>query len=265
MNGAQLRARLHGDGPVYGTMINVARNLRGAAVLGQLGFDFAIVDTEHSPNNRSESADAAAAYLAAGVCPLIRVPSTEPHGVVMALDAGFHGVLVPYCETAGEVRAVVAAARLRPLKGALHVRARDHGEFPSDATRAYLEQRNADVVIVIGIESVPALEHLDEILEVDGVDALFVGPNDLSVSLGIPDQLDHPRYVEAVEHVVAAAQRRGIAAGPHCFTQEALVRWRASGARFMMFSSDWRALGEGYRAVLSAVRGREIGPVRRPA
>ena len=77
-------------------MINVARNLRGAAVLGQLGFDFAIVDTEHSPNGRSEVADMAAALLAAGVCPVIRVPHTEPHATIMALDAGFHGVLIPY-------------------------------------------------------------------------------------------------------------------------------------------------------------------------
>jgi 2-keto-3-deoxy-L-rhamnonate aldolase RhmA len=265
MNGAQLRAKMHGGEAVYGTMINVARNLRGAAVFGQLGFDFAIVDTEHSPNGRSETADAAASYLAAGVCPLIRVPTTEPHGVVMALDAGFHGVLVPYCETAEEVRAIVASARLRPLKGVLHRRARDQGQFPSDATRTYLEKRNADVVIVIGIESVPALENLEEILAVDGVDALFVGPNDLSVSLGIPDQYDDPRYVEAVDRVVSVAQSHGVPAGPHCFTEDQLSLWHDKGARFVMYSSDWRALGEGHRMGLSKVRGRAIGPVRRPA
>jgi 4-hydroxy-2-oxoheptanedioate aldolase len=265
MNGAQFRTAVREGKTLFGTMVNVARNLRGATVFGQLGFDFVVVDTEHSPNGRSEVADAAMAFLAAGVCPIVRVPHTEPQATIMALDAGFHGVLVPYCETPQEVRAVVAAARLRPLKGALHDRARDTGEFPSDATRTYLERRNANVAMVIGIESVPAVENIEKILDVDGIDAIMIGPNDLSVSLGVPDELEHPRYVEAVEHVVNACQQRGVAAGPHCLTEKQLLFWQGKGARFALFSSDWRALGEGYRAGLSAARGQEIGPVRRPA
>src|SRR5438132_12072841 len=104
MNGAQFRAAAREGKTLVGTMVNVARNLRGASVFGQLGFDFVVVDTEHSPNNRSEAADAAMAFLAAGVCPLIRVPHTEPHATIMALDAGFHGVLAPYSEPPAAVR-----------------------------------------------------------------------------------------------------------------------------------------------------------------
>jgi 4-hydroxy-2-oxoheptanedioate aldolase len=254
---------MRGGTPVWGTMLVYARNLGAAGVYGQLGFDFVIVDTEHTPTGRSEAADMAAALLAAGVCPVIRVPHTEPHATIMALDAGFHGVLIPYCETAAQVRAVVDAGRLRPLKGLLHTRASETGEFPSDATRDYLQKRNANVVTIIGIESVPALDNLDAILDVEGVDAIFIGPNDLSVSLGIPDQFDHPRYVEAVEHVIATAQRRGIPAGPHCFNEEHLVRWYAKGIRFVLFSADVRALADGYRSSLSRVRGP--APVRAPA
>jgi len=255
MNGAQLRAKMQSGTPVWGTMLVYARILSAASVYGQLGFDFAIVDSEHSPNGRSELADMGAALLAAGVCPVVRVPHTEPSATIMALDAGFHGVLVPYCETAAQVKAVVNAARLRPLKGALHDRARDGGGFPSDATERYLQQRNANVVMIIGIESVPAVENLESILDVPGVDAIFVGPNDLSVSLGVPDQFDHPRYVEAVEHVIATAQARGIPAGPHCFNEEALLRWHGTGMRFVLFSADVRALADGYRGTLAKVRG----------
>jgi 4-hydroxy-2-oxoheptanedioate aldolase len=255
MNGAQLRAKMQNGTPVWGTMLVYARILSAASVYGQLGFDFAIVDSEHSPNGRSELADMGAALLAAGVCPVVRVPHTEPSATIMALDAGFHGVLVPYCETAAQVKAVVNAARLRPLKGALHDRARDGGGFPSDATERYLQQRNANVVMIIGIESVPAVENLESILDVPGVDAIFVGPNDLSVSLGVPDQFDHPRYVEAVEHVIATAQARGIPAGPHCFNEEALLRWHGTGMRFVLFSADVRALADGYRGTLAKVRG----------
>ena len=259
MNGAELRAAMQGGTPVWGTMLVYARSLGAAAVYGQLGFDFAIVDAEHSPNGRSELADMGAALLAAGVCPVVRVPTTEPSATVMALDAGFHGVLVPYCETADQVSAVVNAAKLRPLKGLLHERARGGAGFPSEATERYLTRRNANTVVIIGIESVPAVDNLDAILDVPGVDAIFIGPNDLSVSLGIPDEYDNPRYVEAVEHIIATAQARGIPAGPHCFNEEILVRWYARGIRFVLFSADVRALGDGYRGAMSRVRRPAAG------
>jgi 4-hydroxy-2-oxoheptanedioate aldolase len=254
MNGAELRAKMNGGAPVWGTMLVYARSLEAASVYGQLGFDFAIVDAEHSPNGRTELADMGAALLAAGVCPVVRVPTTEPSETVMALDAGFHGVLVPYCETAAQVSAVVNAARLRPLKGILHERARAGDGFPSEATERYLARRNANCVVIVGIESVPAVDNLEAILDVPGVDAIFIGPNDLSVSLGIPDEFDHPRYVEAVEHIITTAQARGIPAGPHCFNEASLVRWHGKGIRFVLFSADVRALGDGYRGAMERVR-----------
>jgi 4-hydroxy-2-oxoheptanedioate aldolase len=254
MNGAELKAGLHGGKTVWGTMLVHARILSAATIYRQVGFDYAIVDAEHSPNSRAETADMAKALLDAGVCPVMRVPTTEPHQTIMALDAGFHGVLVPYCETADEVRAVVNAGKLRPLKGELHDLARDAGIFPSDATKAYLEKRNANVVMIIGIESARAVSNLESILDVPGVDAIFIGPNDLSVTLGVPDQFDHPKYVEAVEHIVATSQKRGIAAGPHCFNEAALLRWMKTGMRNILFSADVRALADGYKVTLDKVR-----------
>jgi 2-keto-3-deoxy-L-rhamnonate aldolase RhmA len=256
MNGGELRAAMAAGKSVWGTMVVYARSLGAASVYGQLGFDYVIVDSEHSPNARSELADMGASLLAAGVCPILRVPHTQPHETVMALDAGFHGVLVPYCETAAEVSAVVSAARLRPLKGALEVTARASGQLPSDATRSYVEKRNQNVVVIIGIESAPAVDNLESILDVPGIDAIFIGPNDLSVSMGIPDQYDHPRYVEAVQHVISATQRRGIPAGPHCFDEPMLIDWLEKGARFVLFSADVRALADGYRPTLDKARGR---------
>ncbi len=256
MNGSQLKAKMQAGQTVWGTMLVYARIVAAAPIYGQLGFDYAIVDAEHSPNSRSELADMAAALMAARVCPIMRVPTTEPHQTVMALDAGFHGVLVPYLETPEQVRAVVNAGKLRPLKGALHDGARDRGAFPSEATQQYLRLRNDNVVVIVGIESVPAVENLEAILDVPGVDAIFVGPNDLSVSLGIPDHYDHPKYVEAVEHVIATAQKRGIPAGPHCFDEGALLRWMKTGMRNILFSADVRALADGYRITLDKVRGK---------
>ena len=255
MNGAQLRQAMRGGSAVFGTMVTLVCNLRWAAVYGRLGFDYVIVDTEHAP------AGLAAAFLAAGICPIVRVPTADAHAAIMALDTGFHGVLVPHCETAAEVRAVVGAARRRPLEGALHAGAPDPGAFPSDDTRRYLERRN-DVVVIAGIESVPAVQNLEEILQVDGIDAIFIGPKDLSVSLGIPDEYTHPRFLETVERIITTSQRRGIPAGGHWLVAEQVDYWMARGSRFILYSTDARALAEGYRAALDRFRGASLSQVR---
>ena len=269
MNGAELKKTLRSGGVIHGTMVNALRDPRLAAIFGQLGFEFAVLDAEHSPNDRGVLADASAAFLAAGVCPNVRIPTTAPAELIMARDGGAHGVLVPYCETAGEVRAVVTAARVRPLKGALLRTVLDGGALPNDVTRDYLAKRNSNVVVFIGIESVPALENLEAMLDAGaaagGIDALMIGPNDLSISLGIPEQYEHPRYLEAVERIVRVAAARGVAAGPHCMTAEHAALWREKGARFMLLSSDWRALAEGYRPILSRLRGDVPVVIKKPA
>lgn len=258
MDGASLRAKMHGGERVYGTMTSFVRNPRWAGVYGRLGFDYVIVDTEHSPGSRAEVADLAAAFAWAGVCPIIRVPTTEPHETLKGLDAGYHGVLVPYCETADEVRAVVAAARMRPLKGAQYERVRDGSAKLNDATAQYLASRNADKVLIIGIESIDAINNLEKILEVDGIDAIFIGPNDLSITLGIPDEFSNPKFIEAYQYIVDTAQKRGIPAGGHLFNAELVNYWMDKGSRFILFSSDANALQEGYRHTLNKIKGTAV-------
>ena len=203
MNGEELKRRLEAGGIVYGTMISTSRNPRWGTHMSDFGLDYIIIDTEHSPRGRAEVADFLAAFSLAGVVPIVRIPIPDAHYVTMALDAGAEGVLAPYCETVEEVKEVVAAAKWRPLKGEFVRRVIDKGEFPSDATRAYLDERNGNTVCIIGIESVPAVENLDNILHVGGIDGIFVGPNDLSVSLGVPNQLDHPDYEGALRRIIS--------------------------------------------------------------
>ncbi|HEY8599875.1 MAG TPA: aldolase/citrate lyase family protein [Thermomicrobiales bacterium] len=258
MNGAELRKAMHGGERVFGTMTSFVRNPRWAGIYSRLGFDYVIVDTEHSPTNRSEAADLAAAFAGVGICPILRVPNTHPHETLEGLDAGFHGVLVPYCEQAEEVRAVIAAARLRPLKGALHDQIRDGKATLNEQTKAYLDRRNADSVIIIGIESQAAIDNLEDILKVDGIDAIFIGPNDLSITLGVPDDYANPLYVEAHEHIIATANKYGLPAGGHMFRQDLVEFWMQKGSRFILYNSDAAALSEGYRGALNSFRGEHV-------
>ena len=225
MDGKGLRERLHNGKHIFGTMTSVASSPRWAGVYARLGLDYIIVDSEHSPISRSEAANMAVAYAGVGICPILRVPNTMPHETIEGLDAGFHGVLVPYCEQPEEVRAVVAAARLRPLKGGQHDLVRDGKYTLNETTRAYLERRNANNVVIIGIESEVAISNLEKILDVGGIDVIFIGPNDLSITLGVPDDYANPKYIEAVEYIISTAAKRGIAAGGHLFREDYVNYW----------------------------------------
>ena len=261
MNGEELKAKTRAGGVVYGTMLSVARNPRWAATIAGLGLDYVIVDSEHAPRGRSEIADLIAGLGGVDIVPIVRVPIPSSHYITMALDAGAQGILAPYCETPDEVREVVGASKWRPLKGEFARRVVEQGEFPSDASREYLERRNRNSVCIVGIESVPAMEALEEIVAIEGVDAIFVGPNDLSISLGVPDQYDHPKYEAALRTIIATCQARNVPVLIHHQTAELSQKWLREGARFVLHCTETRAMHNAFRADFSAIRavGEEIG------
>lgn len=261
MNGEELKKKLKSGGIVYGTMLSMSRNPRWSTPMSRFGLDYVIIDTEHSPRGRDEVADFLAAFNFTGVVPIIRVPIPDSHYVTMALDAGAQGVLAPYCETVEEVKEVVGAARWRPLKGALVRKAVESGQFPSEASRKYLEDLNRNNVCIIGIESVPAIENLENILKVNGIDAIFVGPNDLSISLGIPNQYEHPDYEAALRRIIKACQARNVPCMVHHQSVELTIKWLREGARFVLYSTDARTMHNGFRQEFGAIRkaGEELG------
>ena len=261
MNGEQLKQKVNSGGIVYGTMISLGRNPRWSPAFSNFGIDYAILDTEHSARSRSEVADYLAAFNYSGVVPIVRVPIPASHYVTMYLDAGAQGVLAPYCETVEQVKEVVAATKWRPLKGELAEKAVETGELPSPATTEYLENRNRNKVCIIGIESVTAISNLENILEVDGIDAVFVGPNDLSITLGIPDQYDHPDYEAALREVISKCRAAETPVLIHHQTVELTQKWLREGARFVLYSSDARTLHNGYRDEFGRIKkvGAELG------
>ncbi len=261
MNGQELKAKTRAGGVVYGTMLSAARNPRWATTVAGLGLDYVIVDSEHAPRGRTEIADLLAGLNSVDIVPIVRVPIPSSHYITMALDAGAQGILAPYCETVDEVREVVGATKWRPLKGELVRRVVEQGEFPSDASREYLERRNRNSVCIVGIESVPAMEALDDIVAIEGVDAIFVGPNDLSISLGVPDQYDHPEYEAALRTIIATCQARNVPVLIHHQTTALSQKWLREGARFVLHCTETRAVHNAFRADFAAIRavGEEVG------
>ena len=254
MNGAELKQTLREGGRVFGTMITHGQSPRWIPVLSGVGLDYAVIDTEHNPRGRAELGDYLTMFNTSGVVPIVRIPIPDSHYVTMAMDAGAQGVLAPYCETVEQVREVVAAAKWRPLKGEAVDRVVESGGHVSDATRAYLEERNRNSIAIIGIESVAAVNNLEAILEVPGIDGIFVGPNDMSISLGLPDQYDTPEYKETVKRVIDMSEAKGIATLVHHQTPDLSTYWIEQGARFVLHGTDRRALTEGFRSDFSKLR-----------
>ena len=254
MNGIEIKKTLQEGGTVYGTMLTVSRSPRWANIFAQTGLDYIIIDTEHAPRSRSEIADLLAAFENTDMAPIVRIPIPSSHYVTMALDAGAQGILAPYCETVDEVKETIGAAKWRPLKGKLVREVVEQNNYPSDASKRYLEQRSEKTICIIGIESVPAIENLDDILQLDGIDAIFVGPNDLTISLGIPNEYENPIYEEALRKIIAICEKHNTPVMIHHQNVELSKRWLREGAKFVLHSTDARSIHNAIQDDFSKIR-----------
>lgn len=233
---------LHNGRRVYGTLL-ISPAPEWVRVVSLLGLDYVFLDTEHIALDRSQLSWMCRAYAAAGMAPLVRIPEPDAYLACMALDGGAAGIIAPYVETPEQVRSLVGAVKHKPLKGARLVRTLA-GSGVEPALREYLDRANAGNALIVNIESVPALERLDEILAEPGLDAVLVGPHDLTCSLGIPEQWDHPRFIAAVDTIITKARARGIGAGIHAIFEnslEAEARWAMLGANLIMHHADMLA------------------------
>lgn len=149
------------------------------------------------------------------------------------LDGGANGVIFPYVESVAQIRDLVGACRYRPLKGDRLLEALNDPASLEPELASYLEERNADSIAVANIESVPVLENLDALVAIDGFDAVLIGPHDLSCSLGIPEQYDHPYFDEAVKTIFAIARAAGKGGGI-----EKEIDYLQSGANFVIHGAD---------------------------
>ena len=172
----------------------------------------------HPPRARAQLAWIGGGYSPRNGAPTVRPPDPDPYRACMVLDGGAHGVIVPYLESPAQVRELRGAVKLRPLKGQRLKNALDGKEELGDELQTYLGKYNRNGVLIVNIESVPALEALDDILAEPGLDAVLVGPHDLSVNLGHPEQYDHPDFQAAVSTIIKKARAASVGAGIHFYT-----------------------------------------------
>jgi 2-keto-3-deoxy-L-rhamnonate aldolase RhmA len=227
-----------------------------AEILAMAGYDWVVVETEHTAIDVSEALRMIIAIEQRGAVPLVRLAGIDPIQAKAVLDSGAAGVIVPMVNTKTDAELAVAMTKYPPMgtRGVGLARAQGYGVEFDD----YVQRANKDSLVIVQIEHIDAVNNIEEILSVPGIDGTFIGPYDLSMSLGIPGQLSHPKVVEAKEKVLQAVLRKGLAAGIH-FVQpstalgdcEAAVK---AGYTFIAMGTDILFLGDSARAMHTEIR-----------
>lgn len=251
LNHGRLRERLHGPDVTVGVFAGLGSPM-AAEVAAASGVDWVLVDCEHGAAGDDIVSATVAATGGYGVPTLVRAESGERIRIGRALDAGAAGVMIPRLTSADEVRAAIAHYYYPPRgdRGvATYNRANQWGSELSALDGA------VHACAIIQIETLGALDEVDDIAGIDGVDSLFVGPLDLSYALGVPRQYDHPDFLAALDRVLAAADRAGIAAGILAPDAATARRYIDRGFRFLAVSSDSVLLSTAIRTTVTALKG----------
>lgn len=237
-------------------------------ILGRAGYDYVFIDYEHAALRVDQLPSLVRAAELTGLATLVRVPTNDPTPIRRVLEDGADGVIIPHVNNRDDARRAVRAAKFPPggIRGVgTLVRANTYG-FPELALAEYTRRSNDGVVVIVLIEEEAAVTHIDEIVAVDGVDVILLGPADLSTSLGLPGQYRHPRVVTRIAAVMAAAQRAGkpvmcaISYLVDRLTDAEVRRFVARGLRLITFGSVEGAFKQACLRTLEAVRGLRAVP-----
>ena len=247
-----LQARLTAGETLYGTFTGLG-SPAATELVARAGFDWLIIDLEHGVGTESELLANLHAVGATRTAALVRPQSGERLRIGRALDLGAHGIMVPRIDTAEQAREAVTYLRYPP-DGTRGVALSTRGAGMGELGHADVRSINPHILGIIQIESPSAVDEAAGIAAIDGVDVLFVGPADLSHSLGVPGQFTDPGYLGALERVARAAEDAGKAAGILLRDASALGRHRDLGYRFIGLGSDSAFIADGARAVLREAR-----------
>lgn len=252
---ALLKAKLSRGETVFGQMVLELFTPGIAPMMDRCGLEFCIYDMEHGRCDFSLAAQMIASCHGTGVAPLVRVSDLTTAPLSRLLDIGARGIMIPRVETGAQMGDIVAQLKYAPAGrrgvalGITHDRFRD-----SDA--GYFARANDETIVIALIETARAFDNLDEILATPGLDVAWMGHYDLTVSMGIPSQFDHPRFLEAMDRLADRCRHFNVAAGFLPASPEDAVRWIRKGFRMISLGSDIgayvNALHEFRQAVLLA-------------
>lgn len=253
MRSNPVKRQLKEGKPVVGTWLGLS-NMTATRFLARLGFAYLTVDIEHNATGMETAANMFGAIADAGCVALARVPAGKHDHIKRVLDNGAHGVVVPMVNTRAEAQEAVAAC-LYPPAGNRSVGGSVHAlNFDTEAAD-YFAKANNEIAIILQCEHIQAVRDFDQVFSVPGIDAVFVGPNDLAASMrsadGKPPAPDY--FKETLATILAGCKRNGVAAGIHTFSVEEAKMRIADGWQFIAINSELRFLMDGAKRVVDGM------------
>lgn len=233
---------LKGEQPMWGLWMGLP-DATCAEIIAGSGFDWLLIDSEHAPFELDTCMRHLQAIAPYGVPTIVRPEEGRTALIKRLLDIGAQTLLIPMCDTAEQARKLVKAVKYPPLGvrglGSSLARAANWNRIPG-----YLQKANDEICLIVQVETVTAMENLQEIAEVDGIDAVFIGPSDLSASMGHIGNPDHPEVVAAIEHGLKIINDAGKAGGLLCINPAKAHDYVAKGAKFVGVGVDTLLLSQ---------------------
>ena len=247
-----LKDKLIAGQKIAGTMLRVVRNPAVCYLAKNSGLDFVMYDCEHSNYNFETLHDSFVLANALGLGGFVRVPVGSKEYISRMLDTGAIGVMVPMVETREHAETLVKYSKYQPIGGRGYTAGGPHTDYKGGKHSEIMEQGNSKVIAIAQIETRLAVENAEAIASVGGIDALLIGPNDLSLSLGIPGDMMNPIELEAIAKVAAACKKHGKSFGIH--SGAALLEKFAQDLTLTMCLSDTDLLVQGFTQVCNTVK-----------
>jgi 2-keto-3-deoxy-L-rhamnonate aldolase RhmA len=244
---------------VYGTSLEDCLDPEIPILLAAAGLDFFFVDTEHCTASYFQIQSLCRTGRHAGIIPLVRVTQNEPALITRALDVGAMGIIVPRVHSLEQARAALDVMKFPPLGHRGFGLRSIVTDFQGKSAQEEVDSANHETMAVIMIESQAGLGSVEEIARTPGIDVLFIGPYDLSLSLGIVGQFENPVFLKALERVLRAGEEADVASGLQTGDMGLLTRARELGARFLMYGSDVSVLFSGYKEAVSRLKAMHPG------
>lgn len=237
-----------------GTAFQQLRSQDVVRILAAAGFDWAFLDAEHGGFGQETLQDLCRMAVKVGLAPIVRVADLQYALIARALDCGAEGVILPRVEDPALLEKAVSWAKFPPLGVRGMGLTPLHVDFEPASIAAIMEHMNREQMVVLQIETARALEARDELLSVAHIDAVMIGPVDLSISLGVPGEFEHPKMLAAVEKIVESCRAHGVAPGAQARSIALAQRWKSMGMLFVGCSSEVAMLYEAARAISAALK-----------
>ncbi|MCJ7814027.1 MAG: aldolase/citrate lyase family protein [Candidatus Atribacteria bacterium] len=245
-----LKKALHDSKIVFGPFLKIT-DPAVVEIMGFAGFDFVIIDEEHGPISMESAQNMIRAAESVNITPIIRVGDNNEALILRALDIGAQGIEIPQVNSRSDAVRAVKSVKYSPQgeRGVCrYVRAANYSSIDKFK---YFKSANDETMIIVHIEGVKGINNLDEILLVSGIDVIFIGPYDLSQSLGIPGEVNHPLVVEKMKEVILKCKENKVAVGTFADDVKTAKSWISLGIQYMSFSVDVGILYEASKNIIN--------------